>query len=287
MSESDLSTIDYFSHLRGTSRWLPGDYRGHRSIKRSIFLLLTEPSSSVASLVFFTILIVLIALSNIIMILQTMDPWQFTPSDCVTCGGNTQYMFEDDDSAAIDSLLPNCICPPAPKQYTVRFQDFLIYFFSIEWIFRVICYEPPYQERAASFWGHMRQVMGYLGETTTILDFLAIYPYYLERYSTSTKGLLSLRLLRLFRVFQLLRLGQFNETFLNLLEVMGKSLLYLRILAIVLIFASAFFGSMLYWLEKGEWKYWTETGEFRFVRVGTDGVTLELSPFTNIPQSFW
>lgn len=278
---------------RVDSTWLPSedvhrsgrDYR--RSVRRRIFLLLTEPSSSLGSLVFFTILIVTIALSNLLMILQTMRPWQFTPTDCVTCGGDVLYLFEDDDSAALDSLRADCMCPPAPKQYTVVFEDYLIYFFSIEWILRVVCFAPPSEEKADSFSGRVKQHVGYLLETTTILDFLAIFPYYMERFGSNVKGLLSLRLLRLFRVFQLVRLGQFNDTFRSLQNVLLSSIPYLRLLLVVLMFGSAFFGSMLYWLEKGEWKYWEETGDFKFIRLSVDGVTEEITPFTDIPQSFW
>jgi voltage-gated potassium channel len=273
--------------------WLPAedDTHGftdfHRSIRRRIFLLLTEPSSSVGSLVFFTILILTIALSNLIMILQTMEQWQFTPTDCITCGGDKLYMFEDDDTAALDSGLPNCVCPPAPKQFTVVAEDYLIYFFSVEWILRMLCFEPPSHEKADSFAGFLNQLLGYLTETTTILDFFAIFPYYMERFGSNTKGLLSLRLLRLFRVFQLVRLGQFNDTFKSLQNVLANSVPYLRLLLVVLLFGSAFFGSMMYWLEKGEWKYWDDTGDFEFIRVATDGVTEEISPFTDIPQAFW
>jgi hypothetical protein len=58
-----------------------------RTTRRRVFLFLTEPSTSIGSAIFFTILILAIALSNIVMILQTMKPWQFIPTDCVSCGG--------------------------------------------------------------------------------------------------------------------------------------------------------------------------------------------------------
>lgn len=202
-------------------------------------------------------------------------------------GSDMSYMFEDDDSAALDSLLSFCVCPPAPKNFTVVMEDYLMYFFSIEWILRVLCYEPPPEERATTYAGSAGQVFGYIFQTTTVLDFLAIFPYYMERFGSNAKGLLSLRLLRLFRVFQLVRLGQFNTTFTILINVLSSSLPYLRLLLVVLVFGSAFFGSMMYWLEKGEWKYWEETQDFQFIRLGADGVTEEISPFTNVPQAFW
>ena len=86
-----------------------------------------------------------------------------------------------------------------------------------------------------------------------IIDALAIFPYYLERFG-EFKGLLALRLLRLFRVFHLLRLGKYNVTFKSLLNVMRKSFLGLNILCVVLFFGAAFFGSMIYYFEKGKKK---------------------------------
>lgn len=58
-----------------------------RNFRRKMFLMLTDPTSSFLSAIFFGILILAITLSNVIMILQTMEPWQFVPTDCITCGG--------------------------------------------------------------------------------------------------------------------------------------------------------------------------------------------------------
>ena len=68
---------------------------------------------------------------------------------------------------------------------------------------------------------------------------------------------LTLLYLHIFKPFCLLILQnsiccpQDNVTFLCLTNVMAKSLLCLKLLVIVLVFGAAFFGSMLYWLEKG------------------------------------
>lgn len=95
MSHGDV-TVDHDHHLpirrslkRIHSTWIPREDKSDLipSIRRGIFLLLTEPNSSVASLIFFGFLVTAITLSNVIMILQTMEQWQYTPTDCVTCGG--------------------------------------------------------------------------------------------------------------------------------------------------------------------------------------------------------
>ena len=169
---------------------------------------------------------------------------------------------------------------------TIVFNDWCIYFFTVEWILRVLSFAPADHNRAKTYQGIFRQWYRFLTETTTILDALAIFPYYLERFNSS-KGLLSLRVLRLFRVFQLVRLGQYNTTFNVFTNVLAKSMVHLKLLLVVLVFGSAFFGSMVFWLEKGDWAYWDETGQFEFVRMSSNGATPEISPFFSIPQAFW
>ena len=63
-----------------------------RPLRRRIFLLLTEPDTSVASAVFFFVLIISISVLNVVMMMQTMTKFQFTPTDCVSCGGHVSYM---------------------------------------------------------------------------------------------------------------------------------------------------------------------------------------------------
>ena len=256
----------------------------HRSWKRRIFLLLTDPTTSYASMIFFVIVMIAIFAINVIMVMQTMDAYQFTPTDCVSCGGHTYYVLEDDSFVMEEGI--QCVCPPAPQTWTVKAADYIVYFFTVEWILRVVFFEPPPAERAPNCWGYVCQWFGFLTDTTTILDALAIFPYYAERFE-KTNGLMSLRLLRLFRVFQLVRLGQYNSSFMSLTNVLFKSVLYLKLLAIVLMFGAAFFGSIVYWLEKGDWTYYEETQSYQFMRRSVDGIKSEPTPFTSIPVAFW
>lgn len=299
----NMSKADIWSH-----RWIPGyieeDYRRtsvvepqpirqphrrrshyhHRTVRRRIFLFLTDPTSSYASIVFFIILVIAIAGINVIMFMQTMDAYQFVPDDCVSCNGTVYYVLEDDNFVPEPGI--PCVCPPAPLNSTVKAADYIVYFFTVEWILRVLFYEPPPAERARTCWGFFCQWLSYLTDTTTVLDALAIFPYYAERFE-KTNGLMSLRLLRLFRVFQLVRLGQYNESFMSLTNVLYKSVLFLKLLIVVLMFGAAFFGSIVYWLEKGDWKYYDKTQSYEFLRKSVDGLEEEPTPFTSIPVAFW
>jgi Ion transport protein len=243
---------------------------------------------------------------NVIMVLQTMDRFQYTPSDCLACGGHLSNAFDDDGistrtttkssmtttDAAATALQHNvtCVCPPAPLRWTVTCLDHLIYFFTVEWSLRLLTFTPAPNERTVTVVGRCAQWLGFLTSSSMVLDGLAIFPYYFEILGgTSSNGLMPLRLLRLFRVFQLVRLGQYNASFTALTRVMVQSIVYLKLLVGVLLFCAVFFGSMIYWLERGEWQYWPPTKSWEFVResIHQGSGIYELSPFTSIPSTFW
>lgn len=261
--------------------------RQARSLKRRVFLCLTEPDTSIASAVFFFVLVISITLMNVVMMMQTMQAFQFTPTDCRTCGGPVTYLFDDDNFIAMPDTgaVVECVCPPTPLGWTVTVLNAMVYFFTLEWTLRVLTFEPPLNEKAPHGWGFVLQWLGHLTSTSTMMDALAIFPYYME-LTFETNGLMSLRLLRLFRVFQLVRLGQYNSTFTSLINVLSQSLLYLKLLLGVLLFGAAFFGSMLYWLEKGDWEYFEGAQSYQFVRYDRNHEP-EVSPFTSIPETFW
>jgi hypothetical protein len=192
---------------------------------------------------------------------------------------SVSYIFEDD--AIVAEGIP-CVCPPSPLPFTIYVLDGLMYFLTVEWFLRVVLFVPA--EPAPTFLGRCGQWVDFLTNASTLLDALAIFPYYLEQLPN---GLVSLRVFRLFRIFQLVRLGQYNDMFMTLTNVLKKSIVYLKLLGLVMLFGAAFFGSIMYWLEKGQWKYHEASGEYRFLRVGVDGVTEEPTPFTSIPAAFW
>lgn len=274
-----------------------------RSIRRRVFLLLTDPQSSILSAVCFAIIAFMILCSSIVLIIQTMDNFEYNPSHCEFCDG---FHNATDTSLIWKDLSMECICPPIPLHFIVHLEDYIMYFFTVEWVLRVICYDPPLEVGETEQQKNpIRLMLEYITEPLTILDLLAFLPYYLEKndlnlgYSYSSwrdsgaigpnNGLKTTRLFRIFRVFQLIRLGQYNSTFCALVNVLAASISSLSILVVVLIFSSAFFGSIIYWLEKGDWMYTdlVDPPGFAHVRKASDGLTYELSPFRSIPASFW
>ena len=260
----------------------------HRNFRRKLFLLLTEPESSIASATVFAVLVVMISLSVVIMVIQTLPMYQYTPINCKMCGG-TSSIGDDDGGATFvtnDDNVP-CQCPPVPLPWTVKTQDIMIYVFTVEWILRVMCFVPPSTEIKDGLCGKFIQWLSFLVEWGQIIDALAVFPYYLEHLNKSN-SFLPLRLLRFTRVFRILRLGQYNDTFSSLLNVLRESSSSLNLLLIVVAFGACFFGSLMYFVERGKWVYTdlTDPPSFQYVRNGATG-NLEISPFRSIPDCFW
>lgn len=161
--------------------------------------------------------------------------------------------------------------------WTVHTLDWLIYFLTVEWVLRIACFScddsPP------TLLGRVGRWFQFVTDYSTMIDALSIFPYYFEMLPN---GLVGLRIFRILRIFQLVRLGQYNQAFASLTNVMTRSMQYLKLLTVVLAFGAAFFGSMAYWMEKGTWKYFEERGEYMFVRVGLDGQE-EPTPFVSKP----
>ena len=101
-----------------------------------------------------------------------------------------------------------CHCAPVSNDFII-----LMYFFTIEWILCVVCFEPSSQQHPdLSFFTKMKLWFQYLLGPSTIIDALATIPYSIERYER-INGIISLCLLRLFRIFQIVQLGQYNANF--------------------------------------------------------------------------
>ena len=190
----------------------------HRGFRRRFFLFLTEPSSSWGSAMYFFVLIVTIFASNLIIIMQTMSAFQYTPTNCGLCGAKAKSGFVDDmiyDDQTVTyerSDKYECQCPPKPYPYLENALNSILIFFAIEWSLRVLSYVPAHPR--TDLIGKFGNWLKFLTSTPTLIDALAIWPYFIE-INFLPAGLISLRLLRLFRVFQLVRLGKYNTMFVS------------------------------------------------------------------------
>mmetsp|Transcript_21216 Transcript_21216/g.27343 ORF Transcript_21216/g.27343 Transcript_21216/m.27343 type:complete len:475 (-) Transcript_21216:811-2235(-) len=253
-------------------------------LRERIFLLLTEPESSPAATLLFVSLVVMIFASVLIMMLQTMPRYQHTPNSCTFCGGDENFGVDDDSENVLQDDTVPCECPPVPHHLMTKAQDVLVQIFSVEWILRVLFFTPSSEASALEAF---KQTFSFIFEWGQIIDALAIFPYYLEHMNKSN-SFLPLRLLRFARVFRILRLGQHHEILNSLVNVLRKSFSSVSVLVVALLFGASFFGSMLFWAEKGHWKYTdlTDPPSYQFVRMN-ESYVYDLSPFRSIPDCFW
>jgi len=278
-------------------------------VRRIIFLIITEPRSGILPFIQYTTLMILILLANLILIMQTNARWQYTPTECVFCdnGNETDVHKHNYDSEIFrnntgmgervdDYLSIECICPPTPYPIYGQIEGWCIYYFSIEWVLRITCYVPTptqleeQQNRTPNFYlSYLKLWAMYLIRFNTIIDFLATFSYYLIHHSDKATGLRALRLLRVLRLFQLVRVGSYSGIFISLGNVFQKSMMSLTMLCIVLLFGAVFFGSMIFFFEKGVWMYTDDTTppSYQFMRLSVDGITYEISPYKSITGSFW
>ena len=113
--------------------------------------------------------------------MQTMTRFQFTPDNCRSCGGTVSYMF--DDEAFPDKTFDRddypCVCPPTPLPWTENVLKSLTFFFSIEWILRVVTFCPlPIDDagKRKGNWDYFHDWFEYITSWPMVLDFLAIFP---------------------------------------------------------------------------------------------------------------
>ena len=84
-------------------------------------------------------------------------------------------------------------------------------------------------------------------------------------------------------------MGRSSRTFRTFGKVMRRAMPALNLLFCILFFGMCVFGALVYEFERGTWMYqeYTATAGYAYMRVGQDGETMEPSPYTSIPASFW
>ncbi|WP_080241153.1 ion transporter [Spirosoma rigui] len=91
------------------------------------------------------------------------------------------------------------------KRLFSEFEFFSVIFFTIEYLLRIwVCVEN--EKYRHWFWGRVR----YLVSASSIIDFLAIFPFYFTLFATD---LAIVRILRLFRIFRLFRISRYSHAF--------------------------------------------------------------------------
>lgn len=123
----------------------------------------------------------------------------------------------------------------------------------------------------------------------TIIDFVAILPFYISLAASSVQGggTQILRVVRLVRVFRILRLGGRYGKIQVVAKAVVESLDMLAMMVFLLLLSIIIFSSLIYFSEKGTY----DADLDRYIRddelvMDEDGNPIG-SPFRSIPDSFW
>lgn len=134
--------------------------------------------------------------------------------------------------------------PDYNRQYRRLFSDFeffSVFFFTIEYLLRIwVCVEN--EKYHHGFWGRIR----YLVSASSIIDLLAIFPFYFTLFATD---LAIVRILRLFRIFRLFRISRYSHAFRLIQRVVTDKKEELILSMTFVIFMLIIISSIMYYVE--------------------------------------
>merc|ERR1719324_1800592 len=95
----------------------------------------------------------------------------------------------------------------------------------------------------------------FMMRASTIIDVMAIMPFWLERLAIGGGGqfLVVLRILRLTRIFRVFKVGNSAEAFAMFGRVMKQSLPALYLMLFFVTLGMCLFGTLMWFTESGDW----------------------------------
>eukprot|EP00746_Dinoflagellata_sp_MGD_P027356 gnl/MRDRNA2_/MRDRNA2_164586_c0_seq1.p1 gnl/MRDRNA2_/MRDRNA2_164586_c0~~gnl/MRDRNA2_/MRDRNA2_164586_c0_seq1.p1 ORF type:complete len:737 (-),score=131.68 gnl/MRDRNA2_/MRDRNA2_164586_c0_seq1:18-2228(-) len=224
-------------------------------------------SQVTSTIVFFAIIA-----SSVSFILSTLqgDLWQI--QECPGCKPKPRPVF---------SLIEDICAVIFTTEFAIRLltcmavrQELL----SEEMLVERICSDEPVQ-----WLNPVGRLQNFCLETSNIIDFLAIFPYYFEKLVDAQTNLMVLRLVRLTRMFRILRLGKLSDAMDILVDTFYQSLPSLYVLSFYICLGILVCSSIVYYCEAGEWD--TELQAY-VVTLPVTGDKVETA-FVSIPDTFW
>jgi hypothetical protein len=197
-------------------------------------------------------------------------------------------------------------CSPVPDPIFRLIEYIIVPVFTIEYFARFFTYhavnfleikvgkaneQPKQTFRAAA-----GKTFEFFVDPLNMLDLMAILPFFIDLFSSSSGGggLKAARVVRLARIFRVFKLGKTNDGMKMFLRVMRQSFNALRIIFFFLMLSMILFGCVIFELEKGVWDASSHATDLSdsckkgcWIRGTTDRTGYEVSPFTDIPVSFW
>jgi hypothetical protein len=265
-------------------------------LREAMFLTLEDPSISISARFISMYIMVLIVISSTAFVMESMPEFN-------------EVIGDPED-------------PPVPLGLFVQIEHVCIAFFTIEYVLRAITVhavrKSALQTGDIDVFGSdtmtfhdqkedsgMQRTWAWAWEPMNLIDFIAIFPFYLELLFDSGSGLAVFRIIRLARVFRIFKLGKYNEGMKMFGRTIAHALPALYLLFFFFILAIVLFGAMVFFAEQGKFfgpsalcpdiygnpganiTCADEYGRGMYLRIGLDGESYEISPFNSIPASFW
>jgi len=277
------------SRTRSTARSVqapPGQWLPHAdSIRKSIFMVLEDPTACYLSQVLSVALLAIILVSTAAFIFESMPDYQYTPDDC----SSTHLSVEN--------------CRPRPIEILHNVEVACIIIFTIDYLLRIgtvhsanpedcgvmaASNRPPSESKIPPW----KLTLLYACQGLNMIDLLAIIPFYVELAGYGGGGGAVIRVLRLVRVFRILKTPKLRACVDMFSNVMQDALPALVIVFLVKMLMCVLLASFIVFAESSDYSVDSKFVDYQYpyglyVRPTMDGYAVEPSPFRSILFAFW
>jgi hypothetical protein len=278
-----------------------------------VFLVFEDPASCLLAKIVSLFTTALIFISTTAFVVESLPQFRAQDEEC-------------------DGISVSCL-PTMSKEATIGFmavETFCVVGFTIDYVARLLCCpfvrsyvighasrgeshpvfhysadvhgerkKEALQRHVSDDWPPLR-LLRFLLLPMNVVDFIAIFPFYLEMFIPSDggdDGLLVLRLLRLGRVLRLLRLSKRNAGMIIFANAFTTAFGVLGVLMFMIVLITILFGTLAHLTEGGDWyEPSDDCNGFQcselypkgaYLRPDKLGDNLEESPYKSIVHSCW
>jgi voltage-gated potassium channel Kch len=263
--------------------WIPSPKYG--SFRVRLFVLFDDASQSIIGKVVVAMVMLAICLSTVTFIMESMPEFRETPAECRT-------------KRTVKA------CEPQPLKEFFPIEAICISIFTVDYIVRIgTAHALPDYIFKCSPGNAAWRTFCYWRQLLSIIDLLAILPFYVGLLAGDGQGVGLMKILRLMRILRLFKMAKHHpgmKMFADVMEMSGQPLLILLFFNSII---NVVFASLIYYAEGRQFSVDREFTDAMtmssrggptalyptgvYVRQGIDMETDEVSPFLSIPRAIW
>lgn len=131
-------------------------------------------------------------------------------------------------------------------------------------------------------------ILKYGSNIMNIVDVVAIVPFFIDLATSAGSSVAIIRVLRLARILRIFKAGKYKDGTNLLNKCLWNSLPALSLLFFYTAIGVVLFGSIIYFVESGEYTVNEDFPDGAYLRSDRFGTGQEISPFTSIPVAcYW